>query len=93
MTSQLTADTDMDPAEWGGTTIVVVDDPRSFADLLSATLNTVSGMRCVGSAADGRYVEEREVRNRRGGVSRGHHRSCPFFTGRRCLRPQVLQRL
>ncbi len=37
-------------------TILVVDDHRSFADLLSAALNTVPGMVCVGtatSAADG----------------------------------------
>jgi DNA-binding NarL/FixJ family response regulator len=33
------------------TTIFVVDDHRSFADLLSAALNTVPGMRCVGTAS------------------------------------------
>ena len=31
-------------------TILVVDDHRSFADLLSAALNTVPGMACVGTA-------------------------------------------
>ena len=31
-------------------TVVIVDDHRSFADLLSAALNTVAGMRCVGTA-------------------------------------------
>ncbi len=33
------------------TTILIVDDHRSFADLLSAALNTVPGMRCVGTAS------------------------------------------
>jgi DNA-binding NarL/FixJ family response regulator len=33
------------------TTILIVDDHRSFADLLSAALDTVPGMRCVGTAA------------------------------------------
>jgi DNA-binding NarL/FixJ family response regulator len=32
-------------------TILIVDDHRSFADLLSAALNTVPGMRCVGTAS------------------------------------------
>jgi DNA-binding NarL/FixJ family response regulator len=32
-------------------TILIVDDHRSFADLLSASLNTVPGMRCVGTAS------------------------------------------
>jgi DNA-binding NarL/FixJ family response regulator len=32
-------------------TILVVDDHRSFADLLSAALNTVAGMSCVGTAS------------------------------------------
>ena len=31
-------------------TILIVDDHRSFADLLSASLDTVPGMRCVGTA-------------------------------------------
>ena len=35
----------------GEMSIVVVDDHRSFADLLSAALNTVAGMRCIGTAA------------------------------------------
>jgi DNA-binding NarL/FixJ family response regulator len=33
------------------TTILIVDDHRSFADLLSAALDTVPGMRCVGTAS------------------------------------------
>lgn len=33
------------------TTILVVDDHRSFADLLSAALNSVPGMSCVGTAS------------------------------------------
>ena len=33
------------------TTILVVDDHRSFADLLAASLNIVPGMRCVGTAS------------------------------------------
>jgi len=40
----------------GETTILIVDDHRSFGDLLSGALGTVDGMRCVGtatSAADG----------------------------------------
>lgn len=32
-------------------TILVVDDHRSFADLLSAALNTVPGMTCIGTAS------------------------------------------
>ena len=32
-------------------TFLVVDDHRSFADLLSAALNTISGLTCVGTAA------------------------------------------
>jgi DNA-binding NarL/FixJ family response regulator len=53
MTSQLIAEADVyvDPPGLGITTILVVDDHRSFADLLSAALNTVSGMQCVGTAA------------------------------------------
>jgi DNA-binding NarL/FixJ family response regulator len=35
----------------GETTVLIVDDHRIFADLLSATLATVSGIRCVGTAA------------------------------------------
>jgi DNA-binding NarL/FixJ family response regulator len=34
----------------GETTVLVVDDHRLFADLLSATLETVPGIRCVGTA-------------------------------------------
>lgn len=33
------------------TTILVVDDHRSFADMLAAALNTISGMKCVATAA------------------------------------------
>ena len=53
MTSQLSADEDvfMDASGLGVSTILVVDDHRSFADLLSAALNSVSGMRCVGTAS------------------------------------------
>jgi DNA-binding NarL/FixJ family response regulator len=35
----------------GETTVLVVDDHRIFADLLSATLQTVPGIRCLGTAA------------------------------------------
>ena len=34
----------------GETTVLIVDDHRSFADLLSAALATVPGIRCVGTA-------------------------------------------
>ncbi len=37
--------------EYSPLTILVVDDHRSFADLLSVALNSVSGMRCVGTAS------------------------------------------
>lgn len=33
------------------TTLIVVDDHRSFADLLSAALNTFPDMRCLGTAS------------------------------------------
>ncbi len=33
------------------TTILVVDDHRSFADMLAAALDTISGMKCVATAA------------------------------------------
>ena len=33
------------------TTVLVVDDHRSFSELLSAALNTVPGMTCVGTAS------------------------------------------
>jgi DNA-binding NarL/FixJ family response regulator len=46
-----------DPARDGGeTTVVIVDDHRCFADLLSSALASVPGIRCLGvasSAADG----------------------------------------
>lgn len=34
------------------TTIVIIDDHQSFADLLSRALNTVDGMRCLGTASN-----------------------------------------
>jgi DNA-binding NarL/FixJ family response regulator len=34
----------------GETTVLIVDDHRSFADLLSAALATVPGIRCLGTA-------------------------------------------
>jgi DNA-binding NarL/FixJ family response regulator len=34
----------------GETTVLIVDDHRSFADLLSAALETVPGIRCLGTA-------------------------------------------
>ena len=37
--------------EAGETTLVVVDDHRSFSDLLSASLECVDGIRCVGTAS------------------------------------------
>ena len=37
------------PATPPTTTVIIVDDHRSFADLLAAALNTVSSMRCVPS--------------------------------------------
>lgn len=49
----MTQHTSADPTE---ISVLVVDDHRSFGDLLAAALATVSGMRCVGtatSAADG----------------------------------------
>ena len=51
MTSQLSDYTDTDAYGLDIATILVVDDHRSFADLLSAALNSVEGMRCVGTAA------------------------------------------
>ena len=53
MTSQLSTDDDvfLDDGGLGDSTILVVDDHRSFADLLSAALNSVGGMRCVGTAS------------------------------------------
>jgi len=33
------------------TTVLIVDDHRSFADLLSAALGTVPGIRCLGTAS------------------------------------------
>src|SRR5215210_5947824 len=40
-----------DDGELRLTRILIVDDHRSFADLLSAALDTVPGMRCVGTAS------------------------------------------
>jgi DNA-binding NarL/FixJ family response regulator len=53
MTSQLTADVSAGPDSLGRatTTILVVDDHKSFADLLSAALDTIPGMTCVGTAS------------------------------------------
>jgi len=51
MTSQLSDYTDTDAFELGIATFLVVDDHRSFADLLSAALNSVEGMKFVGTAA------------------------------------------
>ena len=45
--SQLAADAS---TAMGETTILIVDDHRSFGDLLSCALDTVDGMRCVGTA-------------------------------------------
>jgi DNA-binding NarL/FixJ family response regulator len=36
--------------DMGETTVLIVDDHRSFADLLSAALETVPGIRCLGTA-------------------------------------------
>ena len=49
MTALVTALVDSFPDRL--TTIVVVDDHLSFADLLSQALNLLPGMRCVGTAA------------------------------------------
>jgi DNA-binding NarL/FixJ family response regulator len=51
MTSQLTAEAGIDHSNVGVTTILVVDDHRSFAELLASALNSVSGMSCVGTAS------------------------------------------
>lgn len=40
-----------DPATAQPTTVLIVDDHRSFADLLAAALNTVPSLRCVGTAS------------------------------------------
>jgi len=52
MTNLLTADevAAEDPAGVGVRTILVVDDHRSFADMLSAALDTVDGLTCVATA-------------------------------------------
>jgi len=41
------------------TTVLIVDDHQCFADLLSAALQTVPGMRCVGTASSAREGIER----------------------------------
>jgi DNA-binding NarL/FixJ family response regulator len=41
------------------TTVLIVDDHQCFADLLSAALETVPGMRCVGTASSAREGIER----------------------------------
>jgi DNA-binding NarL/FixJ family response regulator len=43
--------TDASGAGAGETTVLIVDDHRCFADLLSAALSTVDGIRCLGTAA------------------------------------------
>jgi DNA-binding NarL/FixJ family response regulator len=45
--------------EPGETTVLIVDDHRCFADLLSAALETVPGIRCVGTASSAREGIER----------------------------------
>lgn len=51
-----------DPAGARETTVLIVDDHRSFADLLEVALSSVPGIRCLGtasSAADGlRLVQQ-----------------------------------
>jgi len=56
MTSKLPDDSVPAGAESGDRTILVVDDHRSFAEMLSAALDTVKGLTCVataGTAAEG----------------------------------------
>ena len=43
-------------------TVVIVDDHRSFADLLAAALNSVPGMSCVGTASTAAAGVELAVR-------------------------------
>jgi DNA-binding NarL/FixJ family response regulator len=43
------------------TTVLVVDDHRSFADLLSAALATVPGIRCLGTASSAAEGIQRAV--------------------------------
>ena len=50
MTSPLPDDSVPPDAESGGKTILVVDDHRSFAEMLSAALDTVDGLTCVATA-------------------------------------------
>jgi DNA-binding NarL/FixJ family response regulator len=50
--SQALPKTDIDGEGGAGeTTVLIVDDHRCFADLLSAALATVPGIRCLGTAA------------------------------------------
>jgi DNA-binding NarL/FixJ family response regulator len=51
MTSPSPGDDAGQDAGSGVRTILVVDDHRAFADMLSAALNTVDGLTCVGTAA------------------------------------------
>ena len=44
------ADSDSGAAE-KITTVLIVDDHRSFADLLEAALGSVEGLRCLGTAS------------------------------------------
>ena len=41
----------IDEGDIGETTVVIVDDRRCFADLLAVTLQSVPGLRCVGTAS------------------------------------------
>src|SRR4051795_637162 len=45
------AGTTSEPGGAEETTVLIVDDHRSFADLLSAALGTVPGIRCLGTAS------------------------------------------
>jgi DNA-binding NarL/FixJ family response regulator len=48
--SQLSDDHAPAPPDEVETTVLIIDDHRSFADLLSAALDAVPGMRCLGTA-------------------------------------------
>jgi DNA-binding NarL/FixJ family response regulator len=51
------------PADGGAgeTTVLIIDDHRSFADLLSAALQSVPGIRCLGVAASATEGIQRAV--------------------------------
>ena len=64
ITNMLTADAlpPRGPAQVEVRTVLVVDDHRSFADMLSAALDTVAGLTCVataGTAAEGIALADR----------------------------------